>query len=321
MMFITLLFGGFYVGWNIGANDAANCMGTPVGSGLLSYRRTAFIVALFAVIGALLHGDAVIETVGRGIVAEELPYIAVLVILISAGLFVSLATFLHLPVSTSQAIVGAVSGVGFAVGATVNVDLSQVGRIGQGWIVSPVLTAIIAFALYHLFAIPMRRIKGFTQWERVLRVLVLMSAAYMAFAMGANNVGNAIGPIVNVGGDPDQLALLGAAALAVGILSGGRRVTKTIGSGITPLDPLGAFTAQLAAAFAIHAFSLIGIPVSTSQAVVGAIAGVGLVKGMRAINRRQIFQIMIGWVATPITTGLLAFGLYRLLSLFFYTLR
>ncbi len=311
MMFITLLFGGFYVGWNIGANDAANCMGTPVGSGLLPYRRAAFIVALFAVIGALLHGDAVIETVGRGIVAEELPYIAVLVVLISAGLFVSLATFLHLPVSTSQAIVGAVSGVGFAVGTTV--DLSQVSRIGQGWIVSPVLTAIIAFALYHLFAIPMRRIKGFTQWDRVLKMLVLGSTAYMAFAMGANNVGNAIGPIVNVGGDPDRLTLLGAAALAVGILSGGRRVTKTVGSGITPLDPLGAFTAQLAAALAIHSFSLIGLPVSTSQAVIGAVAGVGLVKGMRAINRRQIFQIMIGWVATPITTGLFAFGLYRLL--------
>ncbi|MCI2426779.1 inorganic phosphate transporter family protein [Candidatus Acetothermia bacterium] len=315
MIFITLLFGGFYVGWNIGANDAANCMGTPVGSGLLSYRRAANIVALFAIIGALLHGNAVIETVGRGIVAEELPYIAVLVVLIAAGLFISLATLLHLPVSTSQAIVGAMSGVGFAVGTTV--DLSLVSHIGLGWIVSPGLTAVIAFALYHLLAIPMHRIKGFIQWERVLRILVLVSVAYMAFAMGANNVGNAIGPIVNVGGDPDWLTLLGAAALAVGILTGGRRVTQTVGSGITPLDPLGAFTAQLAAALAIHSFSLIGLPVSTSQAVIGAIAGVGLVKGMSAVNRRQLFQIVIGWMATPITAGLLAFGLYRLLSLFF----
>ncbi|MCI2425609.1 inorganic phosphate transporter family protein [Candidatus Acetothermia bacterium] len=315
MIFITLLVGGFYVGWNIGANDAANCMGTPVGSGLLSYRRAANIVALFAIIGALLHGNAVIKTVGRGIVAEELPYIAVLVVLIAAGLFISLATLLHLPVSTSQAIVGAMSGVGFAVGTTV--DLSQVSHIGLGWIVSPGLTAVIAFALYHLLAIPMHRIKGFIQWERVLRILVLVSVAYMAFAMGANNVGNAIGPIVNVGGDPDWLTLLGAAAVAVGILTGGRRVTQTVGSGITPLDPLGAFTAQLAAALAIHSFSLIGLPVSTSQAVIGAIAGVGLVKGMSAVNRRQLFQIVIGWMATPITAGLLAFGLYRLLSLFF----
>jgi PiT family inorganic phosphate transporter len=310
MIFITLLFGGFYVGWNIGANDAANCTGTPVGSGLIPYRRAALIVALFTVIGALLHGGAVIETVGRGIVTEELPYIAVLIVLISAGLFVSAATFLHLPVSTSQAIVGAVSGVGFAIGATV--DLTQVSHIAQGWIISPVLTAIIAFALYYLFAIPMRRIKGFMHWEQVLRILVLVSVAYMAFAMGANNVGNAIGPIVNVGGDPGLLTLLGAVALAVGILTGGRRVTKTVGSGITPLDPLGAFSAQLAAALAIHSFSLIGLPVSTSQAIIGAVAGVGLVKGMRAINRQQIFHIMIGWLVTPIISALLAFGLYRL---------
>jgi PiT family inorganic phosphate transporter len=117
---IFLFSGGFYVGWNIGANDAANCIGTSVGSGLISYRRAIYLVAIFAIIGAQLLGRNVMRTIGKGIVPEELPELAILVAMISAGLFVTLATFFKIPVSTSQAIVGGVAGVGLAAGATVN---------------------------------------------------------------------------------------------------------------------------------------------------------------------------------------------------------
>lgn len=107
---MVLFIAGAYTGWNIGANDAANCIGTSVGSGLLSYRKGILLVAVFVVVGALLQGQNVMKTIGNGIVTEQLPVAAVLAALVSASLFVTLATWFKLPVSTSQAIVGGVAG-------------------------------------------------------------------------------------------------------------------------------------------------------------------------------------------------------------------
>ncbi len=309
---ILLFLAGFYVGWNIGANDTANCIGTSVGSGLLSYRRAAYLVAFFVVVGALLQGHGVMKTIGKGIVTEQLPMRAILVAMASAGLFVTLATVMKLPVSTSQAIVGGVAGVGFSAGA--EVDLSKLLVIVQVWVLCPFLTALLSLVLYHLLAVPLRRIRRVGIWDWLLQNLVILTAGYVAFSLGANDVGNAIGPIANLGFSPWWLALLGGGALATGALLYGRGVTETVGGGITPLDPLSAVAAQASAALAVHLFSILGIPVSTTQAVIGAVAGVGLVKGVRAVSRRRIVEIVIGWVATPTTAGLFSFGLYRLVA-------
>lgn len=308
-----LLIAGAYVGWNIGANDAGNCVGTTVGSGYLSYRRAITLVAVFAILGAVLQGGNVMETMGKGIVTEQLPTAALFAALISAGFVVTLATFFKLPVSTGQAIVGSVAGVGLVAGA--EVDFSKLLMIGEVWVVCPFLTGLLAFLLYHIFAYLLRRAGRPAFWNRVPNVLLILSACYVSFSMGANNVGKSVGPISNLGIPPTWLALLGGVALAIGIVTFGRRVTETIASGIAPLDPLSAFAAQASAAIAIHYFSLIGIPVSTSQAVVGAVVGVGLVRGSRLIKKRRITEIVIGWVATPTLAGVFAYAVYKLISL------
>ena len=97
---------GAYVGWNIGANDTANCIGTSVGCGLIRFKQAVALVAIFATLGAVLQGDHVMKTIGKGIVKEDLDYIAIFVALLCSGFFVTLATFFKIPVSTSQAIVG-----------------------------------------------------------------------------------------------------------------------------------------------------------------------------------------------------------------------
>lgn len=305
-----LFLSGFYVGWNIGANDTANCVGTSVGSGLLSYRGAVYLVSLFVIVGALLQGENVATTIGKGVVKAELPPLAVLIALISAGLYVTLATTLKLPVSTSQSIVGAVAGIGLAVGAPV--DFGKLFRIVQIWVLNPFLTALLAYVIYRIVAIPLRRVRRVGLWDRFMALMVLASAAYMAFSLGTNDVGNSVGPLVNLGYEIRFLVIMGGVALATGALTYGHRVTETIGSSIVIMDPLSAFSAQAAAAMGVHLFSILGIPVSTSQAVVGAVVGVGLVKGIRAIRRRRVLEILIGWVGTPTTAGLLAFGLYKL---------
>ncbi len=312
-----LVLVGFYVGWNIGANDTANCIGTPVGSGLISYRRMVYLVAVFVVLGALLQSHNVMKTIGEGVVAEPLNLMAVLTAMLSAGFFVTLATFFKIPVSTSQAIVGGVVGAGLSMGNGINI--SQVATIGEVWIVSPPLTALMSFVLYHLLAFFLKRVRRVTFWDRILSYLVILSGAYVAFSLGANDVGNSVGPLTVLGIDQIWLALLGGVSLSIGVITYGKRVTETVGKGITSLGPLSAVAAQTSAAIAVHFFSIIGIPVSTSQAIVGAVVGVGLVKGVKTVRLGKIAEIVVGWVATPTVAGLFSFGLYRVIQLLILT--
>jgi len=340
LLVITLLAAAFYVGWNIGANDAANCIGTTVGAQIVSYRKAALLMSVFVILGGTLQGHHVMKTVGKGIVITEattyeeynsapapaelsdyfpdgrLPDLAILVALLSAGFFVTLATFTSTPVSTSQAIVGGVAGVGLGlVGA--EPEYFQIGvliKIVGAWVISPVLTMILAFVVYLSLSFSLRRVKAI-YWSNVLALAVLATAAYVSYSLGANDVGNAIGPLLNRFPDKGPyLAALGGVAMAVGALTFGARVTDTVGKSITPLDYAGALSAQLAAGLGVHVFSMLGIPVSTSQAIIGGVVGVGLTKGARAVSIRKISQILLGWIVTPTCAAIFAALLYRFLS-------
>ena len=211
---------------------------------------------------------------------------------------------------------GGVAGVGLGV---VGLDaayfkLNVLLKILSCWLISPVLCLVLAFLFYLLLATLVRRFNPLV-WSRALSALVILAACYVSFSLGANDVGNAIGPLLNK--FPTRglaLAALGGVAMAVGALTFGRRVTETVGKSITPLDLAGAFAAQLSAAAGVHLFSILGIPVSTSQAIVGAVIGVGLTKGRSAVSGRKIATIVSGWVIAPSSAALFAFLMYRLLA-------
>ena len=311
-LIILIVVAGLYVGWNIGSNDSGNCIGPTIGAGLIRYRTGIILVAAFAVGGALVQGGGVVKTMGKGIVPEALPPLGVLAALLSGGFFVSIATFKKIPVSTSQAIVGGVAGVGLA--AQLTVDFSKVITIVQCWILCPIMSGFLAFWILRLTRAVTRRVKDQRRTRRVLSALVLMSSCYAAWALGANNLGIAIGPIVAL----DMMSilvmtLLGTASIALGALTFGRGIAETIGKSITKLNLKSAFAAQVAAGMGLHVFSMIGIPVSSSQATVGAVLGVGMVHGIRAISKRKIMEIVIGWIATPMVSGVTAFGVYWLI--------
>jgi len=305
------------VGWNIGANDTANCIGTTVGCGLISFKTAVILVASFAILGAVLQGEHVMKTIGKGIVSSELDYRAILVSMTCSGIFVTLATFFRIPVSTSQAIVGGVIGIGLAVGAEIN--YSKVFTIAGSWVLCPILVMVLSYLLSHVMGYILRRLHyGAMLVQNAIGWLAILSACYVAYSMGANNAGNAVGPIANLGIVPTKvLLLIGGVSIAIGAATYGRKVADTVGKGITPLDIPGAFVAQISSAFGMHLFSMLGIPVSTSSAIVGAVVGVGLVKGANAIRRKTIITIMVGWVLTPILAGVSSFVLYRLINLFF----
>ena len=304
-----------YVGWNIGANDTANCIGTTVGCGLLAFKRAVILVAVFAILGAMLQGHHVMHTIGKGIVKTDLNYLAVCVALICSGFFVTLATIFRIPTSTSQAIVGGVVGIGLAVGA--EVDFSKFILIAESWIICPVLVMALAFGLMHLIRLVLNRFETSSiLFQQAFGYMAILSACYVAYSMGANNAGNAVGPVANLNiFPPGVLLFIGGLSIAVGAFTYGRKVADTVGKGITPLDIPSAFAAQITSAFGMHLFSMFGIPVSTSSAIVGAVVGVGLVKGARAISKNTILTILIGWVLTPTLAGFLSYFLYTAINL------
>jgi len=319
MLFFILLF-ALYIGWNIGANDAANCVGADVGSGKMSLKEGIIITSVFSFLGALLLGSHVTKTIGKGIVPlnrlePDLGVLVALAAIFAAALFITFATYKKLPVSTSHAIVGSVAGAGLAVGAPV--IWSKLGDIFLCWVLTPFSAAVFSYFLYFLAKKLFPRIIPPGWQDKFLRVMILLTSAYMAFTWGANDVANASGLLVGIGRiGLFPASLLCSAAIIIGITTWGYKIIETVGSGITRLTPLMAVVVEIAAAVNINLFTIFGIPVSTSHSIIGAVVGVGLIEGIKTLNKKIIKDIVLAWLATPLVSGLLAFFILKIIFLF-----
>jgi len=316
---ITILM-GLAVGWSIGANDAANSLGTAVGSKVLTLKQAIILISIFGFLGALLQGSYVTKTIGKGIVPLDkldkstASYVA-LVACFAACAWIVLATYWKMPISTSHSIVGAVAGAGLAIHAPIKWKVLQ--DIFICWIFTPIGAAILGYIFYRLSKNIIYAIVPRKYIRPVMTVLVVVSGCYVAFSWGANDVANATGVMAGAGiMSPKLSVILGGLAILIGITTWGYKVIETIGSNITNLIPIMAFAVQLASAINVHIYTLFGIPVSTSHSIVGAIFGVGLVRGMRVVNIRIMREIMICWLATPFVSGILSFTLLKTIMLF-----
>lgn len=296
--------GGVVLGWTLGANDAANVFGTGVAAGAVRFRTAVFLTAAFALLGAVLEGPRCMTTLNS--LSELVPRLAFLAT-ISAGLTMVLLTFLSLPASTSQAIVGALIGIGLG---NQTANLQPLIKVAACWAATPVGGAVTAYVLYRLVGWLMRRYaKGVSRFDQIIRWGILIAGCYGAYTLGANNVANATGPFVGAGMlDPLSASVIGGLSIGLGAITYSRAVMTTVGARITALGPLAALIAILAEAVTVHAFTLLAIPVSTSQAVVGCVAGIGLVRGVHAVSRKTLVKIFAGWLATPLIAGAAAFA-------------
>jgi len=295
-----------YLGWSLGANDASNIFGTAVASRMVRFLTAALLGALFVMLGAVLEGEAGMRTLGG---LSDLDLSAAGIVAFGAAIAVTLLTILRLPVSTSQAVVGAILGVGLSRGGLRTAGLT---KIVICWIGTPVGALLIAVAAYLLLA-PLynRMAHKLVSSDILLRAGLILVGCYGAYALGANNVANVTGIFVGAGAlTPLQGALLGGASIGLGILTFSRRVMRTVGSGIVRLNGFSALVVSLATALTVHLYALIGVPVSSSQAVVGAVLGVGLLKSAETLRLRALLGILSGWLATPVLAGLASAALY-----------
>lgn len=313
---VLIIIAGVFVGWSLGANDAANSMGTAVGAKVRTIREAVIIVGVFSLLGALLLGHRVINTIGNGIVPlDSLPTdestLIALTAMLGAGTWLLLATYFKLPVSTTHSAVGAVAGAGLVAG-NVPVEWSKLVDIFLAWILTPVGSALLAYIMYHgLQRFVLRR---YEVPDKVWSWPLTLSGMYMAFVWGANDVANATGLIVGAGMmSAPVAALVGGGAIVVGISTWGYRVMETVGTRITHLIAPMAFIAEAAAALNVHLYTWLGLPVSTTHSIVGAIFGVGLVFGRRAVDARTLRDIVLAWAATPVAAGIAALIIYSIL--------
>ena len=467
LIVLALVF-GFYMAWNIGANDVASAMGTSVGSGALTFKRAVILAAILEFAGAFFVGSHVSDTVRKGIVDPALfagdPQsfvLGMLSALLAAGLWLQFASRFGWPVSTTHSIIGAIIGFGIVYGGMSAVHWDKVSTIAASWVISPLMSGTISFIVFQIVlhrvfyrADPVEAVRKFTPYmvfivlmimtlvmvfkglknlhldlsfslallvssgvgllgallsyvllrnyksddkeeeqqqarelyvaralqrstkhllraqraadsdtrdtidsileltqattdtsskranlgssrpefrrtERIFIYLQILTACFIAFAHGANDVANAIGPLsaaVQTAQDglvaakatvPLWALLLGGTGIVIGLATYGWKVMETVGKKITALTPSRGFCAQFGAATTIVIASKLALPISTTHTLVGAVLGVGLARGIGAINLTTVRDIAVSWVITIPAGALLAIVIYMTLGLFF----
>lgn len=332
---LLLITAGLYMAWNIGANDLANAMGTSVGSGALSIKQVIIIAGLFEFGGAVLFGKRVTSTIAKGIVPIDsidlvdphLVAIGMLAAIFAAGFWITLATFYNLPVSTTHSIVGSVLGFGLMAVFKGIIGLEDIQwtvliKIVSSWLISPLLGALVAYLLFSIirYFILQKADDPYTV-EKKFVILQTMTACYIAFAHGSNDVANAVGPLYaglqslslvdyNI---PLWVMAVGGLGMVVGLASWGYRVIETIGTRITELTPTRGFSAEFATASVVLIHSYSSLPISTTHTLVGSVIGVGLAGGLAAVDLSVIGKIVVSWVVTvpiaALTSALIFAGL------------
>lgn len=422
---------GFYMAWNIGANDVANAFGTSVGSGALTLLRAIILAGIFEFCGAYFVGANVADTIKGGIVpfgafgdARQFG-VGMLAALLAAGVWLNVATFLGQPVSTTHAIIGAVVGFACVAIGPEHVRWGNMGSIAASWIISPLFGALLAYLVYRLIlrfvlnarhpvfraraavplclgsvifivilsilcagppklaadrwmplilpdaisrlvvglplgmgriilALPLALLLSFAAAmtahmvirrqtrDRHIRIhqryatierwfsrIQIVSACYMAFAHGANDVANAVGPMAatieifsgrsSLAGKtsvPSWLLAFGGIGIVVGLATYGYKVLESVGRKITEITPTRGFSAEVGTATTVLVCSALGLPISTTFVLVGAVMGVGLARGFAAIDLGVIKKIFASWIVTIPISAFLAAIFYWILRAF-----
>ncbi|KLO24087.1 inorganic phosphate transporter [Marinitoga sp. 1155] len=301
-MFFYLLPAVFF-GWSLGANDAANIFGTAVSNRIVKYRTATIISAIFILIGAVLGGAKGIETISN-VTAQSL--ISGSISVLSAAITMTVMTYFGVPVSSSQAIVGSIMAVGLIEGG---VNWSIILKLVLAWVGTPIGGMIFGFISYKILSIPFNKIKSIYMKERVVQIATLIIGAYGSYSLGANNVANITGVFASSIG-VSTAALVGGLAISFGVLTYSYKVMMTVGRQIIELDYFSAAIAVLGESITVWIYALLGIPVSTSQAIVGAVIGAGYARGSRLTNKKILFKILSAWVNTPISAGIITAIIY-----------
>ena len=315
-----------------GFHDAANSIATIVATRVLSPGQAVLWAGFFNFVAAFLFGTAVAKTVGKGFVNLDLvtPYV-IMAGLAGAILWDLITWWLALPTSSSHALIGGYAGAAVAhAGIVRGLSHSFEGLIAGQWtltilfifaapLIGMVSAYLLMIAVYWLF-----RRSTPSKMDFYFRKLQLVSAAAFSLSHGSNDAQKTMGIVTGVlvaSGFQKTfeihlwVILAAHAAIALGTLSGGWRIVRTMGTRLTRLKPRSGFCAETGAAGAVLLASHLGLPVSTTHAIAGAIAGVGSIQRLKAVRWGIATNIVWAWVLTIPMSALIAWMAFRLLHL------
>lgn len=395
---------GFLMAFSLGANDVANAMASAVGAKAITLRQAIYIAATLNFLGAVFLGSHVAATICRGIINPEVIsdqkvlMLGMFAALLSSGLWVLIATYTALPVSSTHSIVGGILGFGLVAGGPDVVQWWSLAGIVLSWVISPFFGALIAYAVFvHIrrtilyrsdvlraarfwapvwvaltlviiilsfcYKTPYGKNLNLSGWQGVLiavavaaatiagmrayfsrligkggpdakprdqvdemfRRMQVGTACYVALSQGANDVANAIGPVIAIyfiatQGSmigaldvPIWLLVLGGAGIATGIACMGYKVMSTVGERITKMNNTRGFAVAFSSATTVLIASNMGLPVSTTHATVGSVVGVGLARGFHAVDFRVLARILLFWVLTVPIAGFSSIVIFQVL--------
>lgn len=310
-----------FMGLNIGGNNAAAAMGAAYGAKVRTKYQAVMLIGVFSLLGAVIDGSEVIKTLGSGILPKGTILLEGAIVAVgAAGITVFLANVLRVPISTSQAAVGAVVGIGFFYGAS-KINTPLLGYIVSWWIVTPVLAWLLAYLmgkyLYTKILIWLAdHYESEASIRKSLNVLLTFSGCYVAYSAGANNAANAVGPFVGAGEiQPFYGAVFAGLAIGFGALLMGGRVLDTVGKEICELCVIRAAFVEITSAIIVHIASILGVPVSLGEIVAAGVIGIGCANsGMHVVKSDTVKKIVIAWVVSPLLAGVLAYALMNLIG-------
>ncbi|MGA2314868.1 MAG: inorganic phosphate transporter [Thermodesulfobacteriota bacterium] len=308
-----------------GMHDAANSISTIVSTRVLSPRQAVIWAAVFNFVAFLIFSTTVAETIGKGMI--DIKTVTPTVVLAGLGgaiLWNMITWYFGLPSSSSHALIG-----GYAGAAIVKSGLGVI--IASGWyktlifiVLGPAIGLFLGFLLRIIttWMVYKRRPAVVNQWSRVLQ---LFSAALYSLGHGGNDAQKTMGIIASLlfaGGliqefkIPLWVVLSAHAAIGLGTLSGGWRIVKTMGQKITKLEPIDGICAEMSAAFSIFLATHLGVPVSTTHVITGAISGVGSAIRFSAVRWGVTIRIVWAWLFTIPAAAILAGLIYSLCGIF-----
>jgi len=338
-MIVLFLLTGLFLGWSLGANDAANVFGTAVGSKMIKFKKAAIVSSVFVVLGSLLGGKGTTETLNSLGKIAELQDSAI--IAFSAAVVVLGMTWMKLPVSTSQSVVGGI--IGWNIFYHVKTDTTILAKIVSTWIFSPVLSALAAILFYLFFKKVLFKMKlHLIIRDQIIRNSLLIIGAFGSYSLGANNIANVMGVFLHSSGFQEiilfsnfkisvafQLYLLGGISIAVGILTYSKPVMLTVGRNLLKLSPEHALIVVFSHSVVLLLFSSVQlseflkhlglpqiplVPVSSTQAIIGAILGLGLIRSSNSLKFQKLGTIALGWVLAPLFTLIMCYLLLYILK-------
>ncbi len=294
------------MGWSIGGMDFSVLFGAAVTSRMIRYWNAVFMASIFCFLGAYFQGWRGIDTISH-LTAQSLD--TAIVSSVAAAMTIIILNLLRLPIPTSQAVVGSIVGISLMIG---DFRAAALTKVVTCWMFVPVVSFMLAIPLYIGFG-KLYNSFNFNLFQRnaFLRIGLIIVGCYASYALGANAVANVAAVFVGSGQMTAMTAaLIGAGSILLGFATFSKGVVRTIGKGIVKLDSYSALVAVLCEAITTHLFAFIGVPVSMTQALVGAIIGIGIIRGYKSIRIRNLGQILLSWIFVPIVACILSAGIF-----------